>query len=960
MAEKQKESSSNAKSKEKASLLDLDIGKDFLTSWKSMADDDQMDFDFPTVAKGNKKPFKFDNMDMDFKLDDDFGKISSFNVDISDLDVSSPVKKAGKPSGKFKESSAEKKTQGKSDRSNFQFDFDAFDDFNFEPSLGKIAKKTNANQDAEHSPSLSGSLGFGTHLKETIGASEGGGTSKFDSQLGGKPNSLSKEKSHPSLTNVHLPSKSEITKDQASNLGATTSPQGPISGSTEETDQEIFPKEGNTQQEPYKEICQNSSPLSVSENSSNQIACNSTEEVDCSARKESTNTDGEQSISGEKTGFGFNCENLHLDKVPVDIACSLSNDGENSQCSGENPVRIDNNDDAEPAEGGTQFEQTSATTATKEMLHEIETDGETVDVTSELVTPSNTMETIIETTGDKKFPGSKRVTNVIRSKYFKGSDEEKLQQSSVSQIKAAAFDSKRMEISQLSPADEGATMGDKTIPIKESLPLIMSESFEGLDETRSQLQQVSFSEVKVGTISCQKITIPQQTTAIEKKPEKKYAQTESKLGALPRLSAIPREQANGDSVEIKSQKSLHNLISNRGSLNSNDTRTILTDTSRLQDMHVAKGGPVPNGSEFEDHYKSRKLVSKIVETGRKSAILSKAISKEQIEGGSVQIRSHGNSKDLTINGGGYILDNSGRTLNGTSRVHERDTAKEKPVLPGSGKNVKNLSISSLHVGTSSSNEQTNAPASLLGLNPKLPPSGMKSLQNDIISSDNHKGHDLKEGIRTSVLPKLNNLRSRETVRSPSNSRLQKDTRLLTNSRQHADLKENAGPRMVHLADKREKSSSSPTLKRKKTEDSSENMLMLKPTKRPLKAPSGSRDVRDSWENLVDKENICTGNIKNSLNESLSSCLHIPQKVDMKEQETPLEIDNDINVERAQACAKELNDLANMLKKKHDEAKEILVRAVVNNNKLLMLNHPMAIHEEKIRLIEKFAALLLSK
>lgn len=64
--------------------------------------------------------------DMDFKLDDDFGKISSFNVDISDLDVSSPVKKGGKPSGKSKEVSAEKKTQGKSDRSNFQFDFDAY------------------------------------------------------------------------------------------------------------------------------------------------------------------------------------------------------------------------------------------------------------------------------------------------------------------------------------------------------------------------------------------------------------------------------------------------------------------------------------------------------------------------------------------------------------------------------------------------------------------------------------------------------------------------------------------------------------------------------------------------------------------------------------------------------------------------------------------------------------------
>lgn len=196
---------------------------------------------------------------------------------------------------------------------------------------------------------------------------------------------------------MHLPSKSEITKDQATNPGATPPPQRPISESTQETDQDNCQEEGNTQQEPYKETCQNSSLQSVSENSStHQIACNSTEEVDCSARKESANTHGEQNMSGEKTDFGINCGNLHLDKVPVDIACSQSNDSKNSQFSGDNPVRVDNIDDAEPGQSGTQVEQTSTTSASKKMLHEIETDGETVDVTSELVaTPSNTMETIM-------------------------------------------------------------------------------------------------------------------------------------------------------------------------------------------------------------------------------------------------------------------------------------------------------------------------------------------------------------------------------------------------------------------------------------------------------------------------------------------------------------------------------------------------------------------------------------
>ena len=41
-------------------------------------------------------------------------------------------------------------------------------------------------------------------------------------------------------------------------------------------------------------------------------------------------------------------------------------------------------------------------------------------------------------------------------------------------------------------------------------------------------------------------------------------------------------------------------------------------------------------------------------------------------------------------------------------------------------------------------------------------------------------------------------------------------------------------------------------------------------------------------------------------------------------------------------------ICNMLRKKHEEAKEKLVRAIVNNNNLLMLNHP--IYDEKISLL----------
>lgn len=73
----------------------------------------------------SKETFSF-SRDMDFNLGNNFGKISSFNVDIPDFDVSSPVKKSAKPDEKPKELSADGKTRGKLNQSTFQFDFNEY------------------------------------------------------------------------------------------------------------------------------------------------------------------------------------------------------------------------------------------------------------------------------------------------------------------------------------------------------------------------------------------------------------------------------------------------------------------------------------------------------------------------------------------------------------------------------------------------------------------------------------------------------------------------------------------------------------------------------------------------------------------------------------------------------------------------------------------------------------------
>ncbi|GAU14578.1 hypothetical protein TSUD_96420, partial [Trifolium subterraneum] len=137
MAE-QKKDSPPKDSKKKNSLLDDDFGKEFLGSWKSMsmADDDGMNFSFDTVSKSKKKTFDFEKMDMNFDLDTDFGKMSSFKVDMSDLDFTSPPKKSSQSTDKKGEASCAK--AGKQDGFSFNFDFNELDSFNLDSNLLKV------------------------------------------------------------------------------------------------------------------------------------------------------------------------------------------------------------------------------------------------------------------------------------------------------------------------------------------------------------------------------------------------------------------------------------------------------------------------------------------------------------------------------------------------------------------------------------------------------------------------------------------------------------------------------------------------------------------------------------------------------------------------------------------------------------------------------------------------------
>uniref|UniRef100_A0A7C9EYX6 Uncharacterized protein n=1 Tax=Opuntia streptacantha TaxID=393608 RepID=A0A7C9EYX6_OPUST len=101
-----------------------------------------------------------------------------------------------------------------------------------------------------------------------------------------------------------------------------------------------------------------------------------------------------------------------------------------------------------------------------------------------------------------------------------------------------------------------------------------------------------------------------------------------------------------------------------------------------------------------------------------------------------------------------------------------------------------------------------------------------------------------------------------------------------------------------------------------------------------------------------------GSRRNDVVEHPSPKFDFHQEANVEELRLTLLVENNANIEKAEACAKELEHICSMLKKKHEEAKELLVRALMNNNNLLMLNHP--IYEEKIQAVQRFASRLMYK
>ncbi|XP_021766141.1 uncharacterized protein At4g18490-like [Chenopodium quinoa] len=157
-----------------------------------------------------------------------------------------------------------------------------------------------------------------------------------------------------------------------------------------------------------------------------------------------------------------------------------------------------------------------------------------------------------------------------------------------------------------------------------------------------------------------------------------------------------------------------------------------------------------------------------------------------------------------------------------------------------------------------------------------------------------------------------------------------------------------------------KQTPTPSLKRKPSEAADMGPPKLYTPKRfsPNESRMSKVAVREPGDGVQTQVNSVVGSTKNVSQENKTPNFHFDQEANMAALQFSLMVENDANVEKAEACAKELDNICNMLKKKHEEAKELLVRALVNNNNLLMLNHP--IYEEKISAVQRLASKLMSK
>ncbi|KAK0578814.1 hypothetical protein LWI29_016524 [Acer saccharum] len=811
------------KSKREKSLIDDEIGQDFLSSWKSMSvtQDDAMDFNFDPVPSGKKKKLNFEELDMDFNLDADFNKLSSFKVDMPDLDFLSPSEKTAKPKERTEDSSSSRgNSQGKKDRFSFSFDFNDEDFANDAQFGSKLmgSSKSVTREIANDEPVL---LRSKENIKDLINIRE-------DFNFDGVQNTSKVIGNLRPLDEQGIQGEPTLLRSEK-NAGEDLL----------ENHEQIGSQPGGNSKSPARELTESEPDFMISENNVKNV----------NDIREGSNSDGVQN------GSQLVGELRSLDKQVIqgepDMLRSEKNSGREDLHA--NDVQI-----------GSQSMGNS-----KSVIRDL-TEGEPVLLRSEnnVKNLSNIREAF-ESDGEQN--GSKLVGDV------------------------------RLQ-------DNQAAKGESVMPESEN------NTGEGFNTNDTQ----------VGN-----------KLVVLKLPSRELTKTE----------AVLEEREKNDKNLCNIRKGFNVDVVRNGSKvvgNSRSSQEKEATSGKLVQLRSEKNSV--EGFNTNDAQVGNKLV--VLKLPTRELTKTEAVLEEREK----------NDKNLSNIRKGFNVDGvrNGSNVVGNSRSQEKEATSGKPVQLRSEKN------SVFQVNPSSSTEKIAKSNAQASGNSKFVISSMESTQN----MKNNSVEGIKIGKRTPELFSLKNLRTVGANRDLPNPTVPRQNNSLRNSEQNTKLAGNTTSKIAHPVSGTEKQKPlTPTLKRKISEESNADLVSLKPPKRLSESPKESRSIKEYSGGAVEEEtsnneNQAQSKTKNVFHDQPTSRAEVSQEINMTELEIPLAMENDGNVEKAEAYTKELEDICNMLKKKHEEAKELLVRALVNNNNLLMLNHP--IYEEKIRMVQNFAMQLTLK
>ncbi|XP_010496234.1 PREDICTED: uncharacterized protein At4g18490-like [Camelina sativa] len=830
---------SSTDTQEKDLMLDKDMEKD-TWNFKSMTDDDPMDFGFDSPAKNKKNAFK---LDMGFDLGGDFGNLSSFKMDMPDFDFSSPAKKTTKA----KESSDDKSSENSKQKKNpftFSYDFDALDDFDLgsSPPLKKGNKTMSKNMDCEE-----------ISAKRKIDKSD-----DLDFDLGSSPLKKGNKTMSKNMDCEEISARRKIDKsdDLDFDLDLPITRQAPSKANTDVQVKASAEKENQGSKTTATMVVDSSTH-------SDQAALESMENLEAviSPQGPSLKTSTTDTMPVQPQS---------INTSPLKTSCSMVEEKDEPR-----PL----NEAAAPSPlHASETAHTAVSRGTSPGIHEICRPGTKEDCAKDLEQNAiNKMISTMESSYEKTEQTSASISSQLCS------DKIEHQQDEMSTHTQAEIQDRTNETlcdpdagpslttfsGKLSPGTRPSQTASHVQNLNGKLPLDPSHSVQGINNLRAMQNK------DLGLIR----------SKFFKKPEKPQSHVLESSSIQTEIQPVARERIGSNLIPSNDRR--------------HDTKDALPGSkTRSCPIELVNTDSEKNAATVNTTSSSEKIIHK----------------------------DHSNPKTVEIVAG--QMDHL--------KLQTKNTTREKSILQ--------INISS-KLDASSLTQKLSKHLS----------SGAESLQKSkIVSLERPKLGNFMSDLRAVKAQRtigVNKDQPSSAVQPEVSSSISKEINT------EAPVKKSSEIQQLAPREKTQILHCPSSLKRKADEDADRS---LKPQlKRFSMSPRENRNVEELTHRAVQgkfsslERRIDNNTTKELVKESPRTKSHY-QNINMANLEIPI-TENADNIEKAEAYTKELDNICNILKKKHEEAKELLVRAVVNNNKLLMLNHPL--YEDKIRLVQKFAAKL---